>query len=704
MFIALSLALGIIVSYFYMQSKLVWSIFFLSIFLISITLFLTLFSTKNSIIRNIIFSIIFLVFFLIGSLGFSTSIDRFERANLGGRNYDVKAKVVDVNFDNSITKLILDDAYIVGNRVGKIHYKISLTVYGENNLEIGNIISFNADLYDNDYIYEDRFNANDVERGIKYNASISADKITIIANKPTIFESINLFFKYSLKYGLGEKEFSVGHALLTGNSSYMDYDLISSYRNAGVAHIFAVSGLHIGFLATVLLFLLKRIKINPYIKAGIITLILLFYSGVCGFSASSLRATIMTSVSLFAFGKGERYDGLSAISLSAIIILLFSPTQLLCVGFQLSFVVVIGIITLSKPIAKLFKFLPKKLASSIGAVLSAQIFSIPICLYDFGSASLISVIINLIFIPIVSFIFTLTLLGTILGGIFSISNVTLFLSNYAFKVINFCIQLFDYKIFMIGGIVLGGGVICYYLSALVLGGFFNIKKLAKIITASVMALMCVGSVIFVNVRDYNSVKMYITSSDNLSATFISYRDETTLIVSDVNYIYSVSKLNRIVQKSNVNHLDQIVIMSGYNADLQVFLTKITSIYSIENLYYYGEKQEIMENICKASFPKINLQNFLEKTTLPIPYFNFKFDMNGKILVGEILNKKIAILSKLGEENINPTALNVNYDIMICLDRADTIFSKCKPRLAISYKYSNIYKNAVKNGNLLIKFN
>lgn len=703
LFIALSLALGIVVAYFYMQSNLVWSIFFFSTFIICLTLFLTIFSVKGSRIRNIIFSIIFLLFFTFGAIGYSSSINRFDKANLYGRNYDVSAKVVDVKFDNSITKLVLDDAFIEGNRVGKLHYKISLTVYGENNIEIGNVISFNANLYDNNYIFEDRFNANDIERGIKYNASISADKITVIANKPTIFESINLFLKYSLNFGLDKDEFSVGYALLTGNSTYMDYDLISSYRNAGVAHIFAVSGLHIGFLATVLVFLLKRIRINPYIKAGIITIILVFYSGICGFSASSLRATIMTSVSLFAFSKGERYDGLTAISLSAIIILLFSPTQLLCVGFQLSFAVVIGIITLSNSMSKLFKFLPKKIASSIGTVLSAQIFSIPICLYAFGSASLISIIINFIFIPIVSFIFTLTLIGTILGGIFSISNITLFLSNYAFKFINLCMQLFDYKIFMVGGIVLGGGAICYYLCALVLGGFFNLKKLTKIITASVMALMCVGSVILVNVRDYNSVKMYITSSDTLSATFLSFRDEETLIVSDVNYIYSVSKLNRIVQKTNKTHLDRLVIMGGYNADLQVFLTKITSIYSIDNLFYYGEKQEMMENICKVSFPRIKLQNFVDKETLPIPNFNPKFDMNGKILIGTMSDEKTAIFAKLGEENINTQALTENYDIMICLDRADTIFSRCNPKLAISYKYSNIYKNAIKNGNLLLKF-
>ncbi len=703
MFIALSLALGIIVAYFYMRSNVVCGIFFSAVFFISLILFVTLFSTKITRIRNLVFVSVFIVFFLIGNFGFSFSVNRFDKANLGGRNYDVIAKVVDVKKDDSITTLVLDDAEIDGNRNGQLYYKISLTVYGENNIEIGDIISFNANLYDNDYIYEDRFNANDIEQKIKYNASVSADKVLIIGNNATIFEQINLFIKKSLKIGLGDKEFAVGYALLTGNSTYMSHDLIASFRDAGVAHIFAVSGLHIGFLATVLMLLFKKIKINPYIKSGIISFVLFLYSGVCGFSASSLRATIMTSVSLFVFSKGERYDGLNAISLSAIIILLFSPIQLLCVGFQLSFAVVIGIITLSRPISRIFKFLPKKLASSLGAVLSAQLFSIPICLYAFGSASIISIIINLIFIPIVSFIFTLTLIGAIIGGIFSISNITLFPSSNIFKLVNLCIQAFDYNIFMIGGISLGGGAICYYLAPLVLGGFFNLKKLAKIITSSIMILMCVGSVIFVNVRDFNSVKMYITTSDSLSATFVSYRDENTLILSDVSYIFNVSKLKRIVSKTNNNQLDNLVIMGGYNADMQVILTKMTSVYTIEKVLYFGEKQDVMEKVCEVSFPDIKLQNYIEEQTLPIQNFNPKFYINGKVLVGDMSNMRTIIFSKLGDEKINYSILDKGADIMVCLDRAETIFSRCKPKIPISYKYSNVYKNAEKNGNLYFKF-
>ncbi len=703
LFIALSLCCGICSAYFLVNKSLIWAIVLGASFLLAIILFLTVFTSKTLIKRNVIFAVIFIAFFLIGAFNINWNLDRYNRANLGGRNYEVTAKITDIKESETGYKLTLSNAEIKGNRTGKLYYKISLLVYGKIDLELGETISFSANLYDKTHIYEDRFNTNDIEKKIKYNASVSASQIIIVKSQPNFFERARIFISNALKNGLDSNEYPVGLALLTGDSSFMDNDLLSSYRYAGVAHIFAVSGLHIGFLAGVLILLFKKIKIPHLIKTLIIGLILLFYSGVCSFSASSIRATIMTVVSLFAISKGQRYDGITALSLSAIIILLLSPMQLLCVGFQLSFAVAFGIILLTKPIAKLFKFLPKKVANSLGVVLSAQIFSIPICLYAFGYFSTISVAINLLFIPIVSVVYILTLFATVLGGIFSIASITLFPSNYIFKLFNYLITLFDYHTFIIGGIVLGGGAIFYYLIAFVLSGFFNLKIKAKTIISTVMALIMVSSIIVVNNLNYNSAKIYVSSADTISATYISYKDQNTLVVSDVNYVYSVSRLKRAMEKTNDKEIDNVVLLGGYTVDLQVFITKLLSVCSVKKVFYYGERQEIMEQVCQNSFPKIQLINFLDNQTLPIQNFNPKTSLDGRVLIGEISKKKTAIFSMLGQNPVNFTPIGTGFDLMICLDRAESILSTYLPDHAISYKYSNIYKNAVNNGNILVKF-
>lgn len=702
LFLALSLCCGIVTSYFYILDKIVWCVFFCVLFFFPLAIFLFIFTKKPKRKRNLIFSIILLMFFSIGLVNNYANINRFDTANLYGQNYNVVAKVVDINKSDSVSVVILDDCEVKGERTGSLYYKIRLTIYGESNLDIGLIISFNAKLYDIQYLYEDIFNANNVESGIKYYTSVSAEQIKVVDSSFTIFERMHLFLRNSLKEGLDENGFNVAYALITGNSGLIDYELLTSYREAGVAHIFAVSGLHIGFLAVVLSFIFKKIRIKPIIKSLTIVAILLFYSGVCGFSASSLRAAIMTAVSLLALNSGKRYDGVSALSLSAIIILLFSPTQLLCVGFQLSFMVVLGIITCSGTMSKLFSFLPKKIADSLGVVVCAQLFSVPICLYAFGQVSLIAMLINLIFVPIVSIIFTLTLICTIIGGIFSISNVVLFPLNYVFRGINYCITLFDYKTFLVGGITLGGGVLAYYLTFFVIAGMFNLKTKAKVFISLILVFTMCGSVIGVNVINYNSVKAYVCTSDSISATLISYKDKNTLIISDVSYVYSTKNLARLINKTGHSHLNSVVLMGGYNADVQVFLTKLTSIYTVESLYYYGEKQEIMENICAQSFPEILLENFEDNQVLPIGSFEFKYCLKGKVLVGNVGKDKIAIFSRLGNEPINLQPIGKNFGVMICLDRAENILPQFLPKTAISYKYSRLYKNAQSYGNIFIE--
>ncbi len=703
LFIALSLCCGITATYFFMLSKVVWGIFFSAIFIIPIIIFMCLFTKRERFFINSIFSLLFVAFFIIGSFSFYLNLSDYDGANLSGKNYDVKAKIVQQYQTETGNKFILDNAEINGNRKGAIKYKISLSVLGDSVFDVGDIITFNANLYDNSILYEDRLNSNDLQRGIKYYASVSAENINKVLSDLTVFEQINLFIRESLKNGLDTKEFSVGYALLTGNSSFMDNDLISNYRDAGVAHIFAVSGLHIGFLATALIFIFKKIKINNTIKTIIITLFLIFYSGVCGFSASSVRATIMISVMLFAKLSGSRYDGLSALSLAAIVILLFSPVQLFCVGFELSFMVVLGIIVLAKPLAKQLKFLPKKLANSIGTVVSAQIFSLPICLYAFSKVSTIAVIVNVMFIPIVSFVFILTLTATILGGIFSLSNILLFPSNYIFKFINLLISAFDYKLFMFGGIILGSGAIAYYLIWFVLGDIFNVRKFYKLIISCVLVCICTVTTIIINQPTTNNFTMYVTSCESLSATYIQTKKQNLLIVSDVNYIYSTARLKKIASVTDCDSLDSLIIMGGCEVDLQQFITKMTSVYKIKKVYYYGYEQQEMEQICKASFPKITLENFYDGKVLSTHKIDLSFAMEGKALKGEIGGKKSVIFSKLGDDNLNFSCIDMRYDIMVCLDRADMLLSYYLPRTAISYKYSNIYQNAQSFGNICLKF-
>ncbi len=704
LFIAISISCGIATTYFFMRGKTIWGIFFASFFAIILSLFLFVFSDKTRFKINAVFAGVFLLFFMLGGVNFFIRIDRYESANLNGGYFQVTARVDSVSPTDTATKLILSNANISGKLSGKISYKIALYVYGKNSVKVGDNVKFSAYLNDKDYVYEDKFNATDLERDIKYNASVGADELTVTGNYLTAFERANLFIRDTLSQGLDGDEFSISYALLTGNSSFVDMELISAYRTAGVAHVFAVSGLHIGFLAAVLTFIFKKIRINPYLKTVIITVCLLFYSGVCGFTASSLRATVMTAVALFAKAKYKRYDPLSSVGLSAIIILSVSPVQLLCVGFQLSFTVVLSIIILSKSIASLFKFMPKKLADALGVVIAAQLAFIPISLIHFSKFSYISVIANLIFVPIVSILFTTTLIAVIIGGIFNIANITFFPLIYVLRFVNTCIYTLDHEFFTVGGIIMDGAVISYFAVLVVVSGLVRISRKGKIITSGLLTFLCLANALIVNVSNSNAVKMYVSGSDNVCATLLTAPKESVLIISDTEHVYSISGFYRMSEKSGVKVIDNLVFMGGYPVDIQVFITKLYSVFEVRSIYYYGERDVVMEEVVKHAFSGVKLYPFTDGAILPSIRFELQFALNGNVLLGRAGDKEIAIFSSFKSAEPELSKFNGEYDIIVACDRADGIISLFKPKRGISYRYSSTYEDAESNGNLMIELN
>lgn len=700
LFMAVSLSCGIATAYFFIRNKVVWGVIFSSFFLLSI-LFYILIARKN-IKPTLIFALLFIACFIFGGIRIIIDLDSFNNANLNNHYYEITGKVSYSGATDYGLKINLTKVSVKGNVSGRLKYGVSAYVYGNTDIDVGDTVKFSSYLFDKSYIYEGRFNVYDIESGIKYTAKINADDVIVTGSDITVFERARLFIRNTLKSGLNRDAFSVGYALLTGNPDFMDADVLSGYRTAGVAHIFAVSGLHIGFLATALSFILKKCRVKPCFSAVITVCATVFYSGMCGFSASSIRATVMTAVMMFASVTGNRYDGLSAIALAAFGILCVSPTQLLCVGFQLSFAVVLGMNLLSKPFASVLKFLPAKISSALGAVFAAQVSSIPIMMSSFGNFSWISVLVNLLFIPVVSVIFILILLLALIGGSLGIENITLYPLNYVFKMVNAVISAFDSDLFIIGGVFLGGGIVAYYAALIALSGFINLKKVAKIITVCTLVVACVINACIVTVVDYNSTKIYVSGSESVSATLIHDKSQAVLVVSDTKYIYTTSRLKRMKESAGIDSVDYLIFTGGYAVDMQVFLSKLWQVFNVDNIIYYGNRNLDMEKVIKKSFPSVNLLNATGSQTLPPNVFKCQYSYGGTALVGDVNGRKIIIFSSLRKSDLNLNDVKGDFDIAICAGRAETVLSKLGASISVSYLSSNAYPDAEKNGNMLIK--
>ena len=649
LFIGLSLIFGILFFYGVYLEKVFCAIFSISIFIISI-IFYAFFSFKeNKRVKGVIFSLIFLFFALFGGISFTITLKNYENANLYNHVCDVSGRVYDITEKKDYRVIILSNVHIGYPENVKTNYKISLTLPSDCELDYGDEITFTTLLKDRDIIFNGRFNVYDVGNRVKYSAILSNDDIEIVSSNKNLFEKVRVFIRDTLKGGLTSEEFSVVYALLTGNSDYMENDTLTNFRASGVAHIFAVSGLHIGFLSTALSFLLSKLRVNKIVKTLLIVSCLFFYSGVCGFSASSLRATIMCAILLLSNLSGERYDGLSSIGTALSILLILFPMQLFFVGFQLSFAVVFSILALGNKTAKLFKFLPNKLDISLATVLVAQIASVPIMIYHFGAFSAISIIVNLLFLPVVSVIFIFSLISVILAGIIGVFELLLPL-NYIMKGVIWFIKSVDYTVFMVGGITVGISLIFYYSFFIVYSGLINIKgKIKKVVS---IGLVCLFALTFSaeSLVEFNRCKVYSFTEKSICATLFSVKDENVLVLPFVSVGADFSNINKTTKGKGVKTINKVFILQGDdNLDAQQVCSILYHDFNVENIFLFGEADNKLISVMNKSFPSVKL-NYLSNGNANGKYLTCRFMLNGKGLEVNYGNGKALIFGDFNEND------------------------------------------------------
>ncbi|HEX3072296.1 MAG TPA: DNA internalization-related competence protein ComEC/Rec2, partial [Ignavibacteriales bacterium] len=196
--------------------------------------------------------------------------------------------------------------------------------------------------------------------------------------------------------------------LVLGDKGEISYETRTEFINAGIAHILAVSGLHVGYILLIFTFLFSRFNLKLRITSTIIGLILFLL--LTGGQPSVFRAVIMASVVLIAQLSGRSANIYNSLALSALSILIINPADLFNAGFQLSFAAVLSIAYFydffQKRIAafNIKPFWLKKLLLFILVSISAQIGTIPLVLIYFGKLSLISIAANIIAIPLAGII------------------------------------------------------------------------------------------------------------------------------------------------------------------------------------------------------------------------------------------------------------------------------------------------------------
>ncbi|MBN2173294.1 MAG: ComEC family competence protein [Bacteroidales bacterium] len=302
--------------------------------------------------------------------------------------------------------------------------------YGDLLLVQSTIQKINPPLNPGEFNYR-RYLAN---KGIYFQGYVKKGDWEILdKDRGSIIKSIgaglrNRFLNILEQNGIKGEEFAVASAILLGYDDKLDAEQKQAFSGAGAMHILCVSGLHVGIISVILsslLFFLNRSKWLRILKTILLLLLIWLYALITGFSPSVMRASIMFSFLIVGQNLKRKTDIYNTLAASAFTILLIDPYLLLEVGFQLSYLAVIGIVAIYKPISSLVYpryWLIRKIWQISVVSFAATLATFPLSLFYFHQFPNLFLVTNLVAIPASMLIIYLGIMVLLTSFIPLISN------------------------------------------------------------------------------------------------------------------------------------------------------------------------------------------------------------------------------------------------------------------------------------------
>ena len=491
------------------------------------------------------------------------------------------------------------------------------------NIPIGSHLAVDGLLYHN----KAPFNPNQFDySGYLENQQIYAQiytlwpKLKIITTENTIWSKFSNFRTKIIdnlkKSNFNETELAVMIALLLGQQQDIDPETLQEYQLAGAVHILSVSGLHVGFIMLFINFLLKPIpntSRNTYIKLLIIVVALWSYGILAGLAPSVVRS--VTMFSFVAVGQHLRrsVNVYHSLLVSVLLILLWKPSFLFDVGFQLSYLALFFILWLQPLIADFWQ--PKnKITRYIWDILTvslaAQLGTLPLSIYYFHQFPGLFFVTNVLVLPLLGIIMVVGLVAVIIGCFGIVPKFVIVPLTMMIAIQNKCI----------------GWVASW--DALV---FKNIGFTAAMLWTSYLVIIALG--LWLQKPIYKKVVLAMVSVLLLQIVCLHNKWQSTNTQEMI--VYHQKKSTMITERKNNKVIlfgnDSIQNTIAKNQILQSYLTanfaKLTQRENLQNLYYFNTKKILLidssatvplnikpDIVILVNSPKINLERFLSAYT------------------------------------------------------------------------------------------
>lgn len=214
-------------------------------------------------------------------------------------------------------------------------------------------------------------------------------------------------------------------AIILGDKTDLDSDIKELYSVSGIAHILAISGLHISFIGMAIYRLLRR-RFRFLFSAAVSIPVVLSFGIMSGFGISTIRAIIMFILKIIGEVLGRKYDAITAISLAGLVLLVQNPFVVCNSGFQMSFGAIIAIV-LILPIVEEILNRDNKIIKVISANFTISLVMNPILAWNYYELPTFSFLLNIVVVPLMSVVIVSSIVGIFCSCImFGFGKVVIF--------------------------------------------------------------------------------------------------------------------------------------------------------------------------------------------------------------------------------------------------------------------------------------
>jgi len=400
------------------------------------------------------------------------------------------------NFDVTARIAKSGDRYYFADSItfDGVSYGGMIKINCDEKLSTGDCITFSSEVSALEFNLTDSYETWLFCRRVYYETDLKS--VTVVGNSLTFSEKAMKRMTDPMYKFMDIDDVGIAKSLLFGDKSDLSTEDSDLIRGTGLSHIFALSGLHVGFFIMIFGYIAEK-RHSPFIRYFVVTVsVLTLYGIITGFPSGMKRAIIGALCAMFAQILNGKRDGTNILSLACIIIVLTNPRELFDISFIMSVTAMLGIIMFQNKLSirlagkdkngKARTGLRKHLADGVSLTVSANSLMFPLTCNVFNNVAVYALLANLIIIPVLEVTFVLLAVSAMLTLAFSGFGFLYYIVQFPIIGIRIlCEFIYTLPSAVINSDGLGVSTIFYVLIIFVLSDYFFIdsKKKAALICA-----------------------------------------------------------------------------------------------------------------------------------------------------------------------------------------------------------------------------